>query len=267
MPPVLRICTGATCPRKKTWSGKILLVISAAFRAASVPGGAATTPDDNPRANTNTAASSRFLRFIKQPRFLVGLNEECGENTGGILTGERYRWVQFKYWIVFGPSRSSPGLLELPSKASELLFQALDLFLQIGYLLFQLRETIAIHRALCLHLYRRRGGVPLRLLAAQQMRIAGFLGSWLPGKDLHQRFLARHQALQRRLHVRQVLEAMHPFGAAAQFARRLGTSKHKHAQQCRVGAHQVERLLHAMLILGHSAVGRARCTRQPFLIQ
>src|SRR5262249_1156218 len=45
-PPVLRICTEATCPRKKTWSGKILLVMSDALRAASLPAAAiAVKPD------------------------------------------------------------------------------------------------------------------------------------------------------------------------------------------------------------------------------
>jgi len=36
-PPVFRICTEATCPRKKTWSGKSLLVISDALRTVSLP--------------------------------------------------------------------------------------------------------------------------------------------------------------------------------------------------------------------------------------
>src|SRR5438034_4335435 len=38
-PPLLRNCTGALCPRKKTRSGKIFGVISAALRTVSCPAG------------------------------------------------------------------------------------------------------------------------------------------------------------------------------------------------------------------------------------
>src|SRR5437868_4194493 len=77
-PPVLRICTGATWPRKNTCSGKILLVISEALRAVSVPAAAPATANSRTVKITTVSLVSIVDRFISLISFAADSSAAFG---------------------------------------------------------------------------------------------------------------------------------------------------------------------------------------------
>src|SRR5216684_3815087 len=80
MPPVLRICAGAVCPRKKTDSGKSLGLMSDAFSTVSLSGfGSADCPRNSAalpaisilrKIAVLLSANSRRFIFIFPPKLL-----------------------------------------------------------------------------------------------------------------------------------------------------------------------------------------------------
>src|SRR5580693_2372719 len=118
-------------------------------------------------------------------------------------------------------------LLELLSETGKLLFQVGYFFSEVRYYVFQVRYTVGVLRVAG---YKRGRGC-LRDIGSvfqvprQEMFVAGFFGSGLSGENSDQWGIVLHQALQGGLHFSEVFEAMHALGAAAEFARRLGTAQ------------------------------------------
>src|SRR5579883_579241 len=229
MPAVLRICTGATCPRKKTCSGKSLPLMSAAFRVVSGPAGGAA----NTGACTVTRAASiprvrtfvqvmmgYFLRRLVRSTHIVACAGGNGSDLRAESSGSSGRQMP-----------DAPGefpacawravLFELLAETGELLLEVGDFAAHLGHLAFQAGETFVLFGVCGSGFNRSSGRFPLGLLAAEQVGVAGLFRSGLARQDFDQRLFAGHQLLQRRLHVGQVFEAVHALGASAELARGL----------------------------------------------
>jgi hypothetical protein len=158
-------------------------------------------------------------------------------------------------------------LLELLSELSELLLQIRDFFTQRCDFFFQLRDALSASghcgcacRWFCLWLEGFH-------FAGQEMRVAGFLGARLPGKNFDERGLALHQVLQAGLHGAQVVEWMHALGAGAEFAGSLRAAQQQNAENGDFVTIEVEGFLETVLVLGDAAVRGADITDQGLSVQ
>ena len=154
-------------------------------------------------------------------------------------------------------ARGDGSLLELFSEYGELVLQVGDLLLKCCDFLFQTSDALAVRsdaRGSCFYLRLR---VEYLHFAGEEMRVARFLGSGLPGKNLDEGRLALHQVLQAGLHGAEIIERMHAFGAGAKFAGRLRTAQKQNAQDGDFVAIEVEGFLQAVLVLGDAAVRSA----------
>src|SRR5271155_3153779 len=126
---------------------------------------------------------------------------------------------------------SFPTLLKLFPKLRELLSQFRDLILQRRDFAFQPRDPPTVRRV-------PTGNVAWRLacdhrvvpsgvlhIPRHQMDVPRLLGSRLPRQNLHQRRLARHQLLQRALHIAQFLKTMQPLPTPAYLPGRLRSAQ------------------------------------------
>ena len=103
--------------------------------------------------------------------------------------------------------------------------------------------------------------------AGEEMGIARFLGAGLPGKNLDERWFALHQVLQAGLHGAEVVKMVQAFGAAAEFARRLGAAQEQNREDGNFVAIEVESFLEAVLVLGHAAVRGADGANEGLAVQ
>ena len=99
------------------------------------------------------------------------------------------------------------------------------------------------------------------------MHIARLLGPGLARQDRGERRLALAEAVERRDDVVESFEAVHAFGAGAQFAGSLRAAEEKHAQDSDLASVEIENFLQTMFILSDAAVGAAGRTGETFFLQ
>jgi hypothetical protein len=167
------------------------------------------------------------------------------------------------------PSRSqkrgiSP-LLKLFPKLRELLPQLRHLTPQLRNLPLQPRHPPALNQLTAgtsanrlAHTIRREA----LHISTKQMHVPQLLSPRPPRQPLHQRRLARHQFLQSRLHVAQLLKMMQPLPPPAYLPRRLCPAQQQHAQNRNLRPRKIESLAQAVLVLPHPAIIRIRRPRQ-----
>jgi len=150
--------------------------------------------------------------------------------------------------------RAAAALLKLLLEYCELVLQVGDLLLKCCDFLFQTSDALAVRsdaRGSCFYLRLR---LEYLHFAGEEMRVARFLGSGLPGKNLDEGRLALHQVLQAGLHGAEIIERMHAFGAGAKFAGRLRTAQEQNAEDSDFVAIEVKGLLEAVFVFGDAAV-------------
>ena len=89
------------------------------------------------------------------------------------------------------------------------------------------------------------------------MHVAGFFCAGLARQDRGEWRLALAEAIECGDDVVEGFEAVHAFGAAAEFAGSLRPAEEKHAEDSDFAAIEVENFLQAMFVLGDPAVGAA----------
>ena len=99
------------------------------------------------------------------------------------------------------------------------------------------------------------------------MRVAGFFGAGLAGKNTGQRRFALGQAVERGDDVVERFEVVHAVGAAAEFAGSLRSAEKQDADDGDFAAVEVEDFLQAVFELGDAAVGAAGGAGQAFFLQ
>src|SRR3989475_12968133 len=99
------------------------------------------------------------------------------------------------------------------------------------------------------------------------MGVARLFGAGLPGKILDEGRLALHQVLQAGLHGAEIVEGVHPLGARAEFAGRLGAAQEQDTENGDFVAIEVEGFLQAVLVLGDAAVRGADGADEGLLAQ
>src|SRR5581483_6754597 len=104
-------------------------------------------------------------------------------------------------------------------------------------------------------------------VARHQVCVTRLFGSGLARKYRCQRRFTVDEALQGGLHLVEVFEAVHAFGAPAQLAGRLRSPKQEHAEDGDLAAGEVVNLLQTVLVFGYATVSSARWSGQPLGLQ
>src|SRR4051794_2992109 len=99
------------------------------------------------------------------------------------------------------------------------------------------------------------------------MDVPRFLGAGLAWQHSHERRLAFHEPLQRRLNIREIFEVVQPLRSSTQFAWSLRAAKQQHAKHSDLSTAKIELLVGTMLELRHAAVGSMRRTRKTLVLQ
>ena len=99
------------------------------------------------------------------------------------------------------------------------------------------------------------------------MQVARFLSAGLARQDGGEWRLALAEAIERRDDIVQGFEAVHAFGAGAQFAGGLRAAEEKHAQDSDLAAVEIENFLQTMFVLSDAAVSAAGRTGETFFLQ
>ncbi len=99
------------------------------------------------------------------------------------------------------------------------------------------------------------------------MHVAGFFGAGLAREYGGERGLALAEAVEGGDDVVEGFEAVHAFGAAAEFAGSLRTAEKQHAEDGDLAAVEVENFLQAMFVFSDAAIGAAGGARETFFLQ
>jgi len=106
-----------------------------------------------------------------------------------------------------------------------------------------------------------------RRVAGEELHVAGFFGAGLAWEYGSERRLALTEAVESGDDVFEGFEAVHAFGAAAEFAGSLRAAEKEHAEQGDLAAIEIENFLQAMFVLGDAAIGSAGGTGETFLLE
>ena len=115
----------------------------------------------------------------------------------------------------------------------------------------------------CSHGHSFRG----RRVAGKELHVARFFCARLARKYGSERRLTLAEAVEGGDDIVEGFEAVHAFGAAAEFAGSLRAAEEKHAEDGDFAAIEVENFLQAMLVLGDPAIGAAGGTGETFFLQ
>ncbi len=103
--------------------------------------------------------------------------------------------------------------------------------------------------------------------AGEKLHVARFFCSGLARQDCDQGAVALAEAVEGGDDIVEGFEAIHAFGAAAEFSGSLRAAEKKHAEDGDLAAIEVENFLQAMLVFGDAAIGAAGGTGEAFLLQ
>ena len=93
-----------------------------------------------------------------------------------------------------------------------------------------------------------------RRLDGKELRVTGFLGAGLAGKNGDEGRVALHQQAKGGVHRLEILKGVHAVGARAQFAGSLRPTKEQDAQQRDFVTVEVKRFIEAVLEFGDTAI-------------
>lgn len=103
-------------------------------------------------------------------------------------------------------------------------------------------------------------------IAGEELHVARFFGSGLAWKDGGERWVTLAEAVEGGDDIIEGFEAVHAFGAAAEFARSLRTAEKEHAEDGNLAAVEVENFLQAMFVLGNAAIRATGGAGETFLL-
>src|SRR6266853_394223 len=99
------------------------------------------------------------------------------------------------------------------------------------------------------------------------MRVARFLGAWLPRQDRHQRRVALFQTAQSGMYAFQVFKSVHARSACSQIPWSLRSTHKQLANDGNLRPVKIESVLKTVLEFGNAAVGGADRTHERLILQ
>src|ERR1700678_1820719 len=99
------------------------------------------------------------------------------------------------------------------------------------------------------------------------MHVTRFLRAGLAWEHGCERWLAQAKAVEGGDDIVEGFEAVHAFGAAAEFPRGLRAAQQEHAEDGDLAAVEVKDFLQAVLVLGNAAIGAAGGSGETFFLE